>query len=81
VIQYCITFSTTHIPSHIAKGAMDALTQQITDLYAQADEQGRKKIQDDLRDLQTSLDSEWDVFVRLASLVSGINLLELKHVT
>lgn len=60
---------------------MDALTQQITDLYAQADEQGRKKIQDDLRDLQTSLDSEWDVFVRLASLVSGINLLELKHVT
>jgi demethylsterigmatocystin 6-O-methyltransferase len=60
---------------------MDALTQQVTDLYAQADEQGRKKIQDDLRDLQTSLDSEWDVFVRLASLVSGINCLELKHVT
>jgi hypothetical protein len=81
VIQHCITFSTSHIPSHIAKEAMDALTQQVRDLYTQTDEQGRKKIQDDLRDLQTSLDSEWDVFVRLASLVSGMNLLHLKHVT
>lgn len=51
---------------------MDAVSQQARHLYAQADEKGRRKIQDDLRELQSSLDSDWDVVFRLASGVSGL---------
>lgn len=46
---------------------MDAIRGQIRDLFAKADEEGRKKIQEELRELQTSLDTEWDMLVRVSS--------------
>ncbi|KAK7191492.1 hypothetical protein DPSP01_011009 [Paraphaeosphaeria sporulosa] len=46
---------------------MDALIPQIRTLYAKADEQTRYKIQQDLRDLQTSFDNEWNLVIRIAS--------------
>ena len=49
---------------------MEAITSQVQDLYANANEEGRRKLQDDLRELQTSLDTEWDMVVRLGSGVS-----------
>jgi len=52
---------------------MDAIAQQARHLYAQADEKGRRKIQDDLHELQSSLDSDWDVVFRLASGVRGLH--------
>jgi demethylsterigmatocystin 6-O-methyltransferase len=49
---------------------MEAVACQIRDLYAQADEEERRKLQNDLRDLQTSLDTDWDMLVRIGSGVS-----------
>jgi demethylsterigmatocystin 6-O-methyltransferase len=49
---------------------MDAIASQFRDLYSKADEEGRRKLQEELRDLQTSVDTEWDLVVRLASGVS-----------
>lgn len=46
---------------------MEAISQQLKQLFDQADAEGRRKLQDELRDLQTSLDTQWDVVIRLAS--------------
>ncbi|KAJ4350204.1 uncharacterized protein N0V89_008825 [Didymosphaeria variabile] len=46
---------------------MDSLIPQIRNLYAQADEPTRQKMQTDLRDLQASFDDDWDLVVRISS--------------
>lgn len=46
---------------------METISQQITSLYQSADEKGRKSIQDAIRDLMFSFDSDFDVFLRIAS--------------
>lgn len=46
---------------------MDAIASQVRALYAEADEDGRRKLQADIRDLQTSLDSDWDILIRPCS--------------
>lgn len=51
---------------------MDSIVNQVKDLFAQADEQGRKELQDELRDLQYSLDTERDVGLRIGAAVSII---------
>ena len=43
---------------------MDAIASQFRVLYAEADEEGRRKLQNELRDLQTSLDTDWDIVIR-----------------
>jgi len=49
---------------------MDDIASQVRDLFGKADEQGRKKLEGELRDLQSSLDTEWDAVVRLGAAVS-----------
>jgi len=49
---------------------MESISKQITDLYNAADEQGRKAIEDSLRELQSSLDEDFHALLRLASAVS-----------
>ena len=49
---------------------MESISKQITDLYNAADEQGRKAIEDSLRELQSSLDEDIHALLRLASAVS-----------
>ena len=56
---------------------MDALIPQIRTLYSQADEKTRRKIQEDLRDLQASFDNDWDLVVRIASGVRPIPISNL----
>ncbi|KAF2644808.1 O-methyltransferase [Massarina eburnea CBS 473.64] len=46
---------------------MEVLTSQIRTLYAEANEAGRQSIQAQLRDLQTSLDTDWDLAIRIGS--------------
>ncbi|KAF2267964.1 S-adenosyl-L-methionine-dependent methyltransferase [Lojkania enalia] len=46
---------------------MDAITSQIRDFYARSDEEGRRKLQDELRDVQASFDTDFDVVARLGS--------------
>lgn len=50
---------------------MDAIADQVRDLYAKGSEDERRQLQVDLRELQTSLDTEWDMVVRLGSGVSA----------
>jgi hypothetical protein len=49
---------------------MDSIAVQILELYSKADEEERGRIQTVLRDLQTSIDTEWDVLMRMGSGVS-----------
>ncbi|KAF2795939.1 methyltransferase B [Melanomma pulvis-pyrius CBS 109.77] len=46
---------------------MDAIADQVRGLYAKGSEDERRQLQVDLRELQTSLDTEWDMVVRLGS--------------
>ena len=52
---------------------MDALITQIKDLASTADEAGRKKLQDALRDVQYSLETPWDTALRLGGMVSMLD--------
>lgn len=56
---------------------MDSLISQIQTLYSQADDESRRKIQEDIRDLQNSFDTEWEMVVRLATGVSPFPPLHL----
>ncbi|KAF2178899.1 S-adenosyl-L-methionine-dependent methyltransferase [Zopfia rhizophila CBS 207.26] len=44
---------------------MEAITRQFQDLYANLDDEGRRKLHVELRDLQTSVDTDWDMVARL----------------
>ncbi|KAL2850273.1 S-adenosyl-L-methionine-dependent methyltransferase [Aspergillus pseudoustus] len=46
---------------------MEALFQQVKDEYAKSDENGKRRIQGQIRDLQVSLLSDWDVVMQLNS--------------
>jgi demethylsterigmatocystin 6-O-methyltransferase len=46
---------------------MEAITSQISALYEQANEEGRHKIQNTLRDLQHSLDTDFELSLRIGS--------------
>ncbi|KAF2473185.1 S-adenosyl-L-methionine-dependent methyltransferase [Lindgomyces ingoldianus] len=46
---------------------MDTIASQVRDLYNKADEEGRRTLQHELSELQRSLDTEWDMVIRLAS--------------
>ena len=46
---------------------MDVIITQIRDLHAQATPQARAKIQEDLRDLLSSFESDWDLLLGMAS--------------
>jgi demethylsterigmatocystin 6-O-methyltransferase len=52
---------------------MEAIANQVRDLYAKGSEDERRQIQVDLRELQTSMDTEWDMLVRIGSGVSILN--------
>ena len=56
---------------------MDALTTQIRNLYDEASEQDRLKIQEDLRILQTYFDNDWDLVIRMASGSMQLPLLQI----
>jgi demethylsterigmatocystin 6-O-methyltransferase len=49
---------------------MEAISIQIKELFAKADDDGRKKLQNELRDLQLGLDTNWDLLVKFGSSVS-----------
>lgn len=49
---------------------IDSLTSQIRALYEKADEDERRRIQEELRDTQLSFDTDWDVVVRVGAGVS-----------
>ena len=57
--------------------AMEAFTAQAQTLATTADETGRKKILDTLRDVQYSLETPYDTLQRLAGLVSIFQLASL----
>ncbi|KIA75618.1 O-methyltransferase [Aspergillus ustus] len=46
---------------------MEALFQQIKDEFAKSDENGKRRIQGQIRELQASLYSDWDVVMQLSS--------------
>ncbi|PSN67179.1 S-adenosyl-L-methionine-dependent methyltransferase [Corynespora cassiicola Philippines] len=46
---------------------MDAVTKQVQELYSQATEEGRRQLLNELRELQQSFDSDWDMLARLGS--------------
>ena len=50
---------------------MDTIATQVKELFAKADEDGRKKLQIELRDLQQELETDWDILIRLGSSVSN----------
>ncbi|KAF2661192.1 methyltransferase B [Lophiostoma macrostomum CBS 122681] len=56
---------------------MDTIATQIRELYSKANEEERRKIQNELRDLQTSLDTEWDVLIRLGSGMLEVALVRI----
>ena len=49
---------------------MDALLAQVKSLAGSADDAGRAKIQDALREAQYSLETPWDTMLRIFGLVS-----------
>jgi hypothetical protein len=51
---------------------MDAIVTQIQNLAKAADEAGRKKVLDALRDLQHTIETPYDVLQRFAGLVSEV---------
>ncbi|KAF2111730.1 methyltransferase B [Lophiotrema nucula] len=56
---------------------MNAITSQVRALYTEADEEGRRKLQTDLRDLQTSLDTDWSIVIRLSSGMLTMSLVKI----
>lgn len=46
---------------------MDTIANQVRELHANGTEDERRQLQVDLRELQASLDTEWDMVVRLGS--------------
>lgn len=56
---------------------MEALFYQIKDLYANADDAGRREIQGYIRELQADFYTDWDVLMRLTS---GVSLALACHV-
>jgi demethylsterigmatocystin 6-O-methyltransferase len=52
---------------------MEAIANQVRDLYDKGSEDERRQIQVDLRELQTSMDTEWDMLVRIGS---GVSILD-----
>ncbi|KAF2712665.1 methyltransferase B [Pleomassaria siparia CBS 279.74] len=56
---------------------MEAITTQIRELYAKGTEDERRQLQVDLRDLQTSLDTEWEMVARLGSGIFQIALVKV----
>ncbi|KAL2850278.1 S-adenosyl-L-methionine-dependent methyltransferase [Aspergillus pseudoustus] len=46
---------------------MDSISEQIKQLWANANPDERRQIRDDLQDLAFSFDTDWDVIIRLAS--------------
>ncbi len=62
---------------------MDALFSQIKELYAQGDDNEKRKIQGFVRELQVEFYTDWDVVMRLASGVSlsMSNLSAATHLT
>lgn len=51
---------------------MDAIVTQVQNLVKAADEAGRKKLLDTLRDLQYAVETPYDVLQRFAGLVSKL---------
>jgi hypothetical protein len=68
--SFITIFSRQYLSSDIPEVVMEAIAQLTRALFDKADEEGRRKIQEDLRALQSSLDTEWDAVFRLAS---GVN--------
>jgi hypothetical protein len=52
---------------------MDAIVAQVQKLAANADEAGRKKVIDALRDLSYAIETPYDTLQRFAGLVSRLN--------
>ncbi|KAL2131432.1 hypothetical protein VTI74DRAFT_5122 [Chaetomium olivicolor] len=50
-----------------SEATMESIFHQIKDLYAKADEKGRREIQGYIRELQVGFYSDWDVVMRLTS--------------
>jgi hypothetical protein len=58
---------------------MDAIATQIQNLAKAADEAGRKKVLDALRDLQHTIETPYDVLQRFAGLVSELISINMTY--
>jgi hypothetical protein len=58
---------------------MDAIVTQIQNLAKAADEAGRKKVLDALRDLQHTIETPYDVLQRFAGLVSKLISITMRY--
>lgn len=58
---------------------METATDQIRDLYAKAHADERQKIQQQLRDLQNDLYSDWDILFGMAMGVRASPLISLRN--